>query len=72
MDVMNVVDEKMKLIIWCCIDLDSNDVIKYNEFLSCAFNREKIMSKDNLELILKLLIMEVEKFWINDYFYIKR
>ena len=35
------------------IDLDGNGVIDYNEFLSCAFNRDKIMSKDNLELTFK-------------------
>ena len=35
------------------IDLDGNGVIDYNEFLSSAFNRDKIMSKDNLELTFK-------------------
>ena len=32
------------------IDLDGNGIIDYNEFLNCTFNRDKIMSKDNLEL----------------------
>lgn len=35
------------------IDLDGNGVIDYNEFLSCAINKEKIMSNERLELAFK-------------------
>jgi calcium-dependent protein kinase len=32
------------------IDLDGNGVIDYHEFLNCTMNREKILSKKNLQL----------------------
>ena len=35
------------------VDLDGNDVIDYNEFLNCSMNRDKIISKKNLELAFK-------------------
>ena len=35
------------------IDLDGNGVIDYNEFLSCAINKEKIMSNERLEIAFK-------------------
>ena len=35
------------------IDLDGNGVIDYNEFLSCAINKEKIMSNERLEFAFK-------------------
>ncbi len=30
-------------------DLDGNDTIDYNEFLSATLNRNKVLSKNNLE-----------------------
>ena len=35
------------------IDLDGNGVIDYNEFLSCAINKKKIMSNERLEIAFK-------------------
>ena len=35
------------------IDLDGNGVIDYNEFLTCAMNKEKILKNENLELCFK-------------------
>ena len=39
---MNVVEENEIDNMMLCIDLDSNDIIKYNEFLSFAFNKDKL------------------------------
>ena len=45
------------------IDLDGNGVIDYNEFLSCAINKEKIMSNERLETHLRhLIVMAVGRF----------
>ena len=35
------------------VDLDGNGSIDYNEFLTATMNREKILSKQNLELAFK-------------------
>ena len=35
------------------VDLDGNGYIDYNEFLTAAVNREKILSKQNLEMTFK-------------------
>ena len=35
------------------IDLDGNDIINYNEFLSCTVNKDKILRNENLELCFK-------------------
>ena len=35
------------------VDLDGNGVIDYNEFLNCTMNRDKIISKKNLEYAFK-------------------
>ena len=35
------------------IDLDGNGVIDYNEFLTCAMNKDKILKNDNLEICFK-------------------
>ena len=35
------------------IDLDGNGVIDYNEFLTCAMNKEKILKNENLEICFK-------------------
>lgn len=36
------------------VDLDDNGVIDYNEFLNCTMNRDKIISKQNLEYAFKV------------------
>ena len=38
------------------INLDDNGVIDYHEFLNCNMNGNKILSKQNLELLLEYLI----------------
>ena len=35
------------------IDLDGNGVIDYNEFLTCAMNKDKILKNENLEICFK-------------------
>ena len=35
------------------MDLDKNGVIDYNEFLTAAMNRKKVLSKKNLEATFK-------------------
>ena len=41
------------------IDLDGNGVIDYHEFLNCTMNRNKILSKKNLEYAFNSFEMEV-------------